>query len=138
MKAEKYTSPQIIQNEIISLCERDNWDNIVSSVPQYWSILADETLDCSTCEQVSLCIRYVKENEVYEDFLGFVQIEKMDVQTIADRISSSVTSLGLNMDNLVGQGYDGAATMSSSKMMFKQKLGTIIKMQHMFTAVHTF
>ena len=46
------------------------WHNIVSSVPQYWSILADETQDCSTCEQVSLCIRYVKENEVCEDFLG--------------------------------------------------------------------
>ena len=42
------------------------------------------------------------------------------------------------MDNLVGQGYDGAATISYSKMVFKQKLGTIIKMQYMFTAVHTF
>ena len=61
----------------------------MSSVPQYWSILADETQDCSTCEQVSLCIRYVQENEV--------------------------TSWGLNMDNWVGQCYDGAATMSPSK-----------------------
>ena len=39
----------------------------------------------------------------------------MDAQTIADKIIGSVTSLGLNMDNLVGQCYDGAATMSSSK-----------------------
>ena len=80
----------------------------------------------------------MKENEVCEDFLGFVQIEKMDAQTIADKIISSVTSWGLNIDNLVGQGYGGAATMSSSKMVLNQKLGTIIKMQHMFTAVHTF
>ena len=80
----------------------------------------------------------MKETEVCKDFLGFGQIEQMDAQTIADKIISSVTSWGLNMDNLVGQGYDGAATMSSSKMVFKQKLGTIIKMQHMFSAVHTF
>ena len=39
----------------------------------------------------------------------------MDAQTIADKIIRSVTSWGLNMDNLVGQGYDGAATRNSSK-----------------------
>ena len=39
----------------------------------------------------------------------------MDAQTITNKIISSVTSWGLNMDNLVGQGYDGAATMRSSK-----------------------
>ena len=39
----------------------------------------------------------------------------MDAQTITDKIISSVTSWGMNMDNLVGQGYDGAPTMSSSK-----------------------
>ena len=42
-------------------------------------------------------------------------MEKMDAQTIADKIISSVTSWGLNMNNLVGQGYDGAVTMRSSK-----------------------
>ena len=47
----KYTSPQI-QNEISSLCEREIRHNIVSPVPQYWSILAAKTQDCSrpTCE----------------------------------------------------------------------------------------
>ena len=81
----------------------------------------------------------MKENEVCEDFLGFVQIEKIDAQTIVDNIISSVTSWGLNMDNLVGQGYDGAATTRAlEKMVFKQKLGNIIKMQHMSTAIHMF
>ena len=42
------------------------------------------------------------------------------------------------MDNLVGQGYDGGATMSSSKNGVQAKLGTITEMQHMFTAVHPF
>ena len=50
----------------------------------------------------------MKENELCVEFLGFVQIEKMDAQTIADKIISSVTRWGLNMGNLVGQGYDGA------------------------------
>ena len=33
----------------------------------------------------------MKENELCVEFLGFVQIEKMDAQTIADKIISSVT-----------------------------------------------
>ena len=52
-KAEKYTSPQI-QNGKNSLCKREIPYSIVSSVPQYWSILGYETQDCSTCEQFSL------------------------------------------------------------------------------------
>ena len=59
MKAAKYISHQI-QNEKKSLCEIEIRHNIVSSVPQYWGILSDETQDCSACEQVSFCIRYVK------------------------------------------------------------------------------
>ena len=52
----------------------------------------------------------------------FVQIEKIDAQTIVDKIISSVTSWGLNMNNLVGQGYDGAATMSSCKNGVQAKI----------------
>ena len=64
----------------------------------------------------------MKENELCVEFLGFVQIEKMDAQTITDKIFSSVTRWGLNMGNLVGQGYDGAATMSPSKNGVQAKI----------------
>ena len=64
----------------------------------------------------------MNENEACEDFLGFVQIEKMGAQTIADKIISSVTGWGLNVDNLVGLGYDGAATMSSSNNGVQAKI----------------
>ena len=64
----------------------------------------------------------MKENELCVEFLGFVQIEKMDAQTIADKIISSVTRWGLNMGNLVGQGYDGAAMMSPSKNGVQSKI----------------
>ena len=64
----------------------------------------------------------MKQNEVCEEFLGFVQIEKLDAQTIGDQIISSFTSWGLNMDNLVGQGYDGVATMSLSKKGIQAKI----------------
>ena len=64
----------------------------------------------------------MKENELCVEFLGFVQIDNMDAKTIAHKIISSVTRWGLNMGNLVGQGYDGAATMSPSKNGVQAKI----------------
>ena len=73
-----YTSPKI-QNTVINICER-----IISRISNYWSLMADETQDCSTSEQVSICVRYVDVNgDVCEDFMGFVKAEKIDSQSIA-------------------------------------------------------
>ena len=57
----KYTSRQI-QNEIVLMCEEAIREKILKSIAKYWSIMADETQDCSTTEQVSLCICSVKGN----------------------------------------------------------------------------
>ena len=54
----KYTSPTI-QNQIIELCEVSIREKILSQISSYWSLLADETQDCSSAEQVSVCARYV-------------------------------------------------------------------------------
>ena len=78
--------------------------------------MADETQDCSTSEQVSICIRYVNtKGEVCEDFAGFIQLERMDAETIANKLLSTVEGWGLNMSGLIAQGYDGASVMSGSR-----------------------
>ncbi len=111
----RYTSPKI-QNEIIRLCEQSIREKILSCIPKYWSLMADETQDCSTLEQLSICVRYVNSvGEICEDFLGFVKLEKMDAESIANALLSTVEGWGLDMSTLVAQGYDGAAVMSSSK-----------------------
>ena len=111
----KYLSPRI-QNEVIHLAEDLIREKIMSCIPKYWSLMADETQDCSTTEQVSICVRYVNTNgEVCEDFAGFIKLEKMDAQTIANTLLSTIQGWGLDMSNLVAQGYDGASVMSSEK-----------------------
>ena len=78
--------------------------------------MADETQDCSTTEQLSLCVRFLSsKNEVFEEFIGFVRLEKLDAQTIADTLLHILQEWGFNMSGLVGQGYDGASVMSSSR-----------------------
>ena len=77
--------------------------------------MADETEDVSNMEQVSICARFVHNCEVHEEFLGFVVVLKMDAQTIADALLSTLQQWGVNFSFVVGQGYDGASVMSSSK-----------------------
>ena len=95
----------------------------MSSILKYWSLMADETQDCSTTEQVSICVRYVNtKGEVCEDFAGYIKLEKMDAQTIADTLLSTIQGWGLDMSNLVAQGYDGASVMSSEKSGVQAKV----------------
>ena len=115
----KYTSP-MIQNEIIHLCEGYIREKIVSRISKYWSLMADETQDCSTAEQLSICIRYVSDvGEVCEDFIGFVKLVKMDAQSIADILLSTLEG---DKSSMIAQGYDGASVMSSDKNGVQAKI----------------
>lgn len=52
----------------------------------FWSVMADETTDVSTIEQVSICVRYVRvrdeELEVCEEFLGFASVLSTTAEVI--------------------------------------------------------
>jgi len=47
-----------------------------------------------------------------EDFIGFIALDKLDAESIAYKILSSLESWGFDLNKLVGQGYDGASTMA--------------------------
>ena len=86
----KYTSPRV-QNEIIQLCETAIRERIMLNISRYWSLMADETQDCSSTEQLSICIRYVSDSgEVQEDFMGFVKLERMNALSIKAQFRSGV------------------------------------------------
>ena len=91
----------------------------------FWSIRIDETIDTSMKEQVSVCVRYVRERvggranlEFCEDFSGFVTVHRTDAETI----TAAVDGFALHMDSLVGKGFDGAATMSGHVSVQLQQL----------------
>lgn len=114
-----YISPNI-QNELISIIGNLIQKKIVNNVKEteYFSILADESMDISRLEELSISVRYTQKQDnifvIKEDFLCFVRVENLTGQTIAEKILSSLWELGINCDNLVGQGYDGAASMKGS------------------------
>ncbi|XP_025208701.1 52 kDa repressor of the inhibitor of the protein kinase-like [Melanaphis sacchari] len=108
-----YISP-MIQNEIIQICGSLIQKEIVLKINQakFFTILADETCDISRIEQMSLCVRYIDNGCIKEDFLAFIPIYDVSGKGMACTIIREIGKLGIKIENLIGQGYDGASAMS--------------------------
>lgn len=91
-KRNKYTSPSI-QNQIIEACNKLILNKIVDKInaSKCFSILADETTDVSNIEQLSLCVRYVDNNNMLnEDFLQFIAIHSLTGSDLATSILKGI------------------------------------------------
>jgi hypothetical protein len=80
----------------------------------YFSVLADETTDVAHHSQLSVSVRYVRQTEIVERFLEFVNPDSLSGAGLAAEIVNVLKRAGLETNYLVGQGYDGAAAMSGS------------------------
>ena len=133
----RYTSPQI-QNEIISIIGDLIQERIIKGINKegsLYAVLADETQDIATVEQLNICLRYVSEGKIHEDFICFLDLfeenfeidfsslkegevieAKMTGTKVGQAIVEKLTLLGLDVMYCVRQGYEGAASMSSSSI----------------------
>ncbi|XP_053380229.1 zinc finger MYM-type protein 1-like [Mercenaria mercenaria] len=114
----KYTSPEI-QNELLSLCGDQILDMLTTQCKNagVFAIMADESSDISTKEQLSICVRYIEKNEhnrhkLREDFLGFITCKSIKGQAIAQLTLENLQHWGLDVLKLRAQCYDGASNMS--------------------------
>ena len=103
-----------VQNDIISIMGSKIQKQIVSdaSKNKFFSILADETSDLSQTEQLSISVRFVKKYTIHEEFLCFVPVSSITGENLMNVILLELRKLGLNLDHLRDQGYDGASNMS--------------------------
>ena len=109
-----YTSPKI-QNEIINIIGAQIQEQIVSEIKASgpYGIIVDETQDLSREEQVSVCIRYVCEQTgiTKERFLGLWTTASTSGEALFRLLKNVLTKLGLDLESLRAQCYDGAANM---------------------------
>uniref|UniRef100_A0A8C6P238 Zinc finger MYM-type protein 1-like n=1 Tax=Nothobranchius furzeri TaxID=105023 RepID=A0A8C6P238_NOTFU len=77
-----------------------------------FSILLDETTDVSHTEQVSFVVRYVHNMEIKERFLQVCNVESTCGDALEKLVRALLEENNLKIDNIRGQGYDGAANMS--------------------------
>ncbi|XP_043219971.1 52 kDa repressor of the inhibitor of the protein kinase-like [Amphibalanus amphitrite] len=97
-----------------------------------WTIMADETTDMANREQMVLVVRYVDATDdgfvIREDPIALMDVMttlrqssdateiKLSGANLAKVLVGKVENLRLDMSKLVGQCYDGAASMSSEKV----------------------
>ena len=107
-----------IQNELIQVVGNSIRNKIINDIKtaKFFSILADEVTDCSNKEQLSLAIRFVDSVDytIREEFLDFITVERITGEALASAILSRLQEWDIPIENCRGQGYDGAANMSSS------------------------
>lgn len=111
----KYVSPGI-QNDIIDAYNKIITEDVVKRInnSMAFSILADESADIAGIEQLSIGVKYYDREKkiIREDFLKFIPVSDLTGQGLALTIISELKSIGIDMQYLRGQGYDGASSMS--------------------------
>ena len=108
----KYTSPQI-QKEILNVIADNVQKAIRSEIGDAkFCIIVDESRDESRREQMALVIRFVdKDGFIRERFLDIVHVHDTYSATLKQEICSVLSALNLDVQNIRGQGYDGASNM---------------------------
>lgn len=122
-----YLSPRS-QNEIINVIGYDLIRaKIISEVKEarFYSVLADE-VSSHNVEHLPLCLRFVDSNsDIREEFVAFLRLERVRAVDIVDAIVGCLEGLGLSLNELRGQGYDGASTMSGEKSGVQKRIREI-------------
>lgn len=66
--------------------------------------------------KMSISIRYVQvtlnDFSIQERFLTYVHVRELDAQSLTTTITNTLQKHGLELENLVSRGYDGASVMS--------------------------
>ena len=113
-KVAKYTSATI-QNEVVHLIAKQI-KNVLLPV-SYFAVICDETMDLSRKEMLALCLRTVDDTlKIHEKFFGSIRTKTQSAEGIFNTVKDAlVLELNLDLQLMVGQSYDGAATMSWKK-----------------------
>eukprot|EP00733_Pompholyxophrys_punicea_P000831 Pompholyxophrys_punicea_v1_NODE_315_length_2279_cov_2.255845.p1 type:complete len:602 gc:universal NODE_315_length_2279_cov_2.255845:206-2011(+) len=112
-----------ICDEFLEIIGKEVFCLIVEEIKKakYFSISVDSTPDISHVDQLTVVIRYVKDEPV-ERFLRFVPIFGHTGQSLCDIIVEFLRESGLSFANLRGQSYDNASNMSGVYAGLQAKL----------------
>ncbi|XP_024196338.1 zinc finger MYM-type protein 1-like [Rosa chinensis] len=108
----KYASP-IIQKQIFNILGNKVRTKIREEVGDAkFCILVDEAVDVSNREQMAIILRFVDcDGFIRERFFKVLSVANTCSQTLKDEISKVLTQYDLQVENMRGQGYDGASNM---------------------------
>ena len=125
MDGEKASKVPLSCYEIIGLMAfiiiRDIAKNINDSI--FYSIIADEVIDCSNKEQFIICFRWVDKGfDTHEDFIGIYNFDRIKADTLVTNIIDVLIRLNIPLSNARVQRCDGAKNMCDIKNGISNKI----------------
>jgi hypothetical protein len=107
-----YTSP-MIQKDILHIFSTKVKETIRKEIGNAkFCIIVDEARDKSMKEQMAIVLRFVdKDGFVWERFFGLVHVSNTVTVTLQNCIYFVLSQDKLAIENIRGQGYDGASNM---------------------------
>ncbi|KAL3653714.1 hypothetical protein CASFOL_003395 [Castilleja foliolosa] len=106
------TSPDI-QKQLTNACAVETTISILSDLGDSpFSVMVDESRDCSVKEQMAINIRFVdRRGYIIERFLAMVHVRETTGACLKEALDLIFSNHGLSISRLRGQGYDGASNM---------------------------
>lgn len=83
-----------------------------------FSILLDETTDCSSSKSLAVIVRYF-DRQLENKFLGLIAMPEATSKNIYDAVMNLLAKLEVPLENLVGYGADNASNMMGGKSGLK-------------------
>ena len=82
--------------------------------------MVDECTDITAVEKLSVFCHWEEDGTPVECFLDIVPLKKADGESIYLALVKCIKDKNLQVDNIVGMGFDGAATIPGKRLVFKQ------------------
>ncbi|KAL7141933.1 hypothetical protein ABFS83_08G088200 [Erythranthe nasuta] len=99
-------------NEKIAEAFKSGGGNFEEIGDGFFSVLVDESGDCSGKEQMAVVVRFIDDRGlIVERFIGIVHVEDTSVKALKDALETLLSGFGLCISKIRGQGYDGASNM---------------------------
>ncbi len=98
--------------------------NILSCLhtSEYYSLIADESTDSASKEELSVCARWLHDGKVVEHFLGIIHVRETTAKSISDHLIVFLKSLNISLTKLWGLGFDGASNMLGHRSGVQRRL----------------
>jgi len=76
------------------------------------TILADESTDITSTEEMSVCFHWVENGEAVEHFLEVIHLKETNAGAITTALQEYLKQKDINPVSIIGMGFDGATTFS--------------------------